>query len=88
MILMAGNHMEMVAIQSCGTRLERRETVLHPADSPGRCGKLGIRDKDLAVIETEAGSATVEAELTESSHTGQVVIPHGFGLVHGEKPTG
>lgn len=57
---------------------------IHPEDARG----LGIGEKDLAVVETEAGAATVEAEVTESSHRGQVVIPHGFGLVHGGKAHG
>jgi len=51
---------------------------IHPDDAK----ELGIVDGDLAIIETEAGSATIEAEVTDSSHRGQVVIPHGFGLVH------
>ena len=89
MILMAGNHMEMVAnsiMRDPAWNQGRRYCTLriHPEDA----GKLGIGDKDLAVIETEAGSATVEAEITESSHKGQVVIPHGSGLVHGGKAHG
>jgi anaerobic selenocysteine-containing dehydrogenase len=89
MILMAGNHMEMVAnsiMRDPAWNEGRRFCTLriHPEDAR----TLGIGDKDLAVIETEAGSATVEAEVTESSHPGQVVIPHGFGLVHGGKAHG
>ena len=49
---------------------------------------LGIKDGETALIETEAGSVTVEAEIADSSHRGQVVIPHGFGLVHMEKVYG
>ena len=84
MILMAGNHMEMVAnsiMRDPAWNEGRRYSTMrvHPEDAH----KLGIADKDLAVIETEAGSAMVEAEVTESSHKGQVVIPHGFGLIHG-----
>jgi len=57
---------------------------IHPADA----SELGIKDGETALIETEAGSVTVEAEVTDSSHRGQVVIPHGFGLVHMEKVYG
>ena len=57
---------------------------VHPNDA----ARLGIADGDLAIIETEAGSATVEAEITESSHPGQVVIPHGFGLMHAGRTHG
>jgi anaerobic selenocysteine-containing dehydrogenase len=89
MVLMAGNHMEMVAnsiMRDPAWNKGRRYCTMriHPEDARG----LGIGEKDLAVIETEAGTATVEAELTESSHPGQVVIPHGFGLVHGGKAHG
>ena len=89
MILMAGNHMEMVAnsiMRDPAWNKGRRSCTMriHPEDAQ----KLGITDKDLAVIETEAGAATLEAEVTESSRRGQVVIPHGFGLVHGGKSHG
>jgi anaerobic selenocysteine-containing dehydrogenase len=56
----------------------------HPADAE----ELGIADGQTALIETEAGSAMVEAEVTDSSHRGLVVIPHGFGLIHLEKVYG
>jgi anaerobic selenocysteine-containing dehydrogenase len=83
MVLMAGNHMEMVAntvMRDPAWNEGRRPCTLriHPKDAE----ELGIHDKDLALIETEAGSAKIEAEVTDSSYRGQVVIPHGFGLVH------
>ena len=86
MVLMAGNHMEMVAntimrdpawnegLRPCTLRI-------HPADAE----ELGIADGQAAFIETEAGSAMVEAEVSDSLHRGQVVVPHGFGLIHLEK---
>jgi len=84
MVLIAGNHMEMVAntiMRDPAWNEGRRPCTLriHPKDAEG----LGINDRDLALVETEAGSVKLEAEVTESSHRGQVVIPHGFGLVHG-----
>jgi anaerobic selenocysteine-containing dehydrogenase len=57
---------------------------IHPADAE----RIGVQDGEAAVLKTEAGSATVETEVTDSSHPGQVVIPHGFGLVHMEKVYG
>jgi anaerobic selenocysteine-containing dehydrogenase len=57
---------------------------IHSADAE----RLGIKDGEAAVVETEAGLAKVEAEVTDSSYRGQVVIPHGFGLVHMEKVFG
>jgi len=89
MVLMAGNHMEMVAntiMRDPAWNEERRPCTMriHPKDAE----ELGIKDKDLALIETEAGSVKIEAEVTESCHRDQVVIPHGFGLVHGGEAYG
>jgi len=89
MVLMAGNHMEMVANtimrDPAWNEGKRPCTVrIHPKDAE----ELGIHDKDLALIETEAGSAKIEAEVTDSSYRGQVVVPHGFGLVHGGETRG
>jgi anaerobic selenocysteine-containing dehydrogenase len=52
---------------------------IHPDDAK----ELGIAESEEVLIETAAGSVRVEAEVTDTSHRGQVVIPHGFGLVHG-----
>jgi len=89
MVLMAGNHMEMVAntiMRDPGWNQGKRPCTLriHPEDAE----ELGIHDKDLALIETEAGSAKIEAEVTGSSYRGQVVVPHGFGLLHGGEAHG
>jgi anaerobic selenocysteine-containing dehydrogenase len=89
MVLMAGNHMEMVAntiMRDPAWNEGKRSCTLriHPKDAE----ELGINDKDLALIESEAGSAKIEVELTDSSHRGQVVIPHGFGLLHGGEAHG
>ena len=89
MILMAGNHMDMVAnanMRDPAWNEGRRACTLriHSADAD----ELGIKDGESVVVETETGSVSVEAEITDSSHRGQVVIPHGFGLVHMEKVYG
>ncbi len=89
MVLMAGNHMEMVAntiMRDPAWNEGRRPCTMriHPVDAK----ELGIADGEEAFVETEAGSITVEAEITDSSHRGQVVIPHGFGLVHLGKVSG
>jgi anaerobic selenocysteine-containing dehydrogenase len=89
LILMSGNHMEMVAntnMRDPAWNEGRRACTMriHPANA----AELGIKDGETALIETEAGSGMVEAEITNSSHCGQVVIPHGFGLVHMEKVYG
>ena len=89
LILMAGNHMEMVAntiMRDPAWNEGRRACTMriHPADAE----EIGVSDGEIALIETAAGSARVEAEVTDSSSRGQVVIPHGFGLVHLEKAYG
>jgi anaerobic selenocysteine-containing dehydrogenase len=83
LLLMAGNHMEMVAnsiMRDPDWNKGRRACTMqiHSQDAAA----LGIGDKDLALVETEAGSIEVEAEISDTSYPGQVVIPHGFGLVH------
>jgi anaerobic selenocysteine-containing dehydrogenase len=87
--LMAGNHMEMVAntiMRDPAWNEGRRACTLriHPDDAKA----LGLKERDFAVVETEAGSVTAEAELADACYPGQVVIPHGFGLVHLEKTYG
>ena len=89
MVLMAGNHMEMVAntiMRDPAWNEGKRPCTMriHPEDAQ----ELGMNDGDLTLIETEAGSAKIEVEVTDSSHRGQVVIPHGFGLVHGGEANG
>ncbi len=89
MVLMAGNHMEMVAntiMRDPAWNEGKRPCTLrlHPRDAEA----LRIHDKDVVLIETEAGSAKIEAEVTDSSYQGQVVIPHGFGLLHGGEAHG
>jgi anaerobic selenocysteine-containing dehydrogenase len=88
-ILIAGNHMEMVAntiMRDPAWNEGKRPCTLriHSKDA----AEIGIHDRDFVVVETEAGSAQIEAEVTDNSHPGQVIIPHGFGLVHGGEPHG
>jgi anaerobic selenocysteine-containing dehydrogenase len=89
MILMAGNHMEMVAntiMRDPAWNEGRRPCTMriHPDDAKG----LGVADGGEVFVETETGSIRIEAEVTDTSHRGQVVVPHGFGLVHGGETRG
>jgi anaerobic selenocysteine-containing dehydrogenase len=52
--------------------------LIHPEDA----ARIGIQDGRMVKIMTEAGSEEIEAEVTEKARPGQVVIPHGFGLVY------
>jgi anaerobic selenocysteine-containing dehydrogenase len=49
---------------------------------------LGIADGDTVRIVTEAAAETIEAEVTDATRKGQVLIPHGFGLVQNGKAYG
>ena len=88
-VLMGGNHMEMVAntnMRDPAWNEGRRACTIriHPADA----AELGIQDGQPALVETETASEKVEAEVTAACHRGQVVIPHGFGLLHMERVYG
>jgi anaerobic selenocysteine-containing dehydrogenase len=83
LILMAGRHMDMNA--NTGMRdpvwnKDRRACTL--AINPSDAEALGIVDKRMVRVITEAGEETIEAEITTDARKGQVIIPHGFGLVY------
>ncbi|HOK05920.1 MAG TPA: molybdopterin-dependent oxidoreductase [Syntrophales bacterium] len=83
MILQAGRHMRMNANtlmrDPAWNEGKRACTVLvNPADGE----RLGIGDGDQVRVVTAAGEAVIEAEVTEATREGQVIIPHGFGLVY------
>jgi anaerobic selenocysteine-containing dehydrogenase len=50
------------------------------AMNPIDASKLGLSDKEIARVVTEAGSEELEVEVTEDVRAGQVLVPHGFGL--------
>jgi anaerobic selenocysteine-containing dehydrogenase len=58
--------------------------MMHSADAEG----LGLVDGQMVRVTTEAGSEDVLLEVTDTAHQGQVVIPHGFGLVFQGKKHG
>jgi anaerobic selenocysteine-containing dehydrogenase len=51
---------------------------MHPADAESR----GLSNGQKVTVITEAGSESIELEVTENARKGQVVMPHGFGLIH------
>ncbi|MCP4757075.1 MAG: molybdopterin-dependent oxidoreductase [Proteobacteria bacterium] len=59
---------------------DRRACTL--AINPADAEELGIVDERPVKIVTEAGEETIEAEITTDARKGQVIIPHGFGLVY------
>jgi formylmethanofuran dehydrogenase subunit D len=89
LILMAGRHISMNANtlmrDPAWNGGKRACTVtIHPDDAHG----LGLTDGQQVRVTTEAGSVEIELEITESARKGQVVIPHGFGLVYNGKTYG
>jgi anaerobic selenocysteine-containing dehydrogenase len=83
LILMAGRHMDMNAntgMRNPAWNEGRRPCTLaiHPSDADA----LGIVDKQMVKVITEAGEETIEAEVTTDARKGQIIIPHGFGLVY------
>lgn len=55
----------------------RCRLLMNPRDAEA----LGLKDGQKARITTEAGSEEAILEITESARQGQVILPHGFGLV-------
>ncbi len=81
LILNAGRHMSMNAntlMRNPAWNEGKRACTL--AMNPADAGRLGFTDGQKVRIVTEAASAEIELEVTESARAGQVIIPHGFGL--------
>ena len=84
--LHAGRHMNMNAntlMRDPSWNEGRRACTMlvHPDDA----ALLHLADGGMARITTEAGSAEVEVEVSDSTRKGQVIIPHGFGLIYDGK---
>lgn len=83
LILMAGRHMDMNAntqMRDPAWNENRRACTL--AMNPADAEKFGFTDRQMVKVITEAGEETIEVEVTEAARRGQVIIPHGFGLVY------
>ena len=83
LILMAGRHIDTNAntgMRDPAWNAGRRACTL--AINPADAEALGIVDKQKVRVVTEAGEEEIEAEVTNDARKGQVIIPHGFGLVY------
>jgi len=83
LILMAGRHTDMNANTSMrdpAWNEGRRPCTL--AMNPADAEELGFADGQTVKVVTEAGEETIEVEVTTDARKGQVIIPHGFGLVY------
>jgi len=58
--------------------------LIHPSDAE----KAGVRDGETVRVVTEAGSEEIAAEVSDKARPGQVVMPHGFGLVYNGQKSG
>ena len=86
---MAGWHIDTNAntiMRDPAWNKKRRVSTLamHPQDAEA----LGLADGQTVEITTEAGSVEIELEVTESTRSGMVIIPHGFGLEYEGKTHG
>jgi anaerobic selenocysteine-containing dehydrogenase len=89
LVLQAGRHMSMNAntlMRDPAWNEGRRACTL--AINPHDATSLHIADGQMVRVITEAGEVTIEAEISEATRNGQVIIPHGFGLVHLGKVSG
>lgn len=83
LILMAGRHMDMNAntgMRDPSWNKDRRACTL--AINPSDAETMGIVDKQMVRVITEAGEEKIEAEVTTDARKGQVIMPQGFGLVY------
>jgi anaerobic selenocysteine-containing dehydrogenase len=89
LILQAGRHISTNAntlMRDPAWNAGRRACTLaiHPDDA----ATLLITDGQSVRVITEAGQVEIEAEISEATRKGQVLMPHGFGLVHEGKAHG
>jgi anaerobic selenocysteine-containing dehydrogenase len=89
LILQAGRHISTNAntlMRDPAWNAGRRACTLamHPDDA----ATLLITDGQTVRVITEAGQVDIEAEISEATRKGQVLMPHGFGLVHEGKAHG
>ncbi len=89
LVLNAGRHAPVVAntqLRNPAWLRGRRACTLamHPDDAAA----LDIADGDVVRITTEAGSESIELEITDETRPGQVLIPHGFGLRYQDQTYG
>ncbi len=58
--------------------------LMHPGDAEAR----GLKDGQIVHRLTEAGKETIEIEVADGTRKGQVILPHGFGLIYDGKKYG
>ncbi len=89
LVLMAGRHTKVNANTlmrdpSWNEGIRACTLAMHPEDAQ----RLKLADGQRVRVATEAGEEFVELEVTDQARPGQVLMPHGFGLVHEGKVYG
>lgn len=89
LVLMAGRHMKtnantLMRNPEWNIRLRACTLLMHPGDAE----KLDLKDGQPVRITTAAGQETVELEISKTTRPGQVIMPHGFGLIYDGKVSG
>lgn len=82
-LLMAGLHMDMNAntnMRNPAWNKDRRPCTL--LMSPEDADEQGFSDGQTVRVVTATGAEAIEVEITDRARKGQVIIPHGFGLVY------
>ncbi len=81
--LMAGRHMDMNANTLMrDPSWNRGRSACTLAMNPGDAESWGFEDGQTVRVSTDAGAVEIELEVTESTRSGQVIMPHGFGLIY------
>jgi len=89
LLLMAGRHWDMNAntnMRDPDWNEGRRACTL--LMNPGDAEAYGFSDGQSVRLITEAGEETIEIEMSNGTRKGQVIIPHGFGLIYDGKKYG
>jgi anaerobic selenocysteine-containing dehydrogenase len=90
LILAAGRHMDYNANTVMRDPAWNEGTsnactlMMHPQDTAA----LGLVDAQMVRVTTEAGSEDIQLEVSDTARLGQVIMPHGFGLVHAGRKHG
>jgi anaerobic selenocysteine-containing dehydrogenase len=89
LILNAGRHM----MTNANTLMRNPEwnegkRACTVAVNPAEAEALDLNDGQQVRVSTESGSEVGELQLTDQVRRGMVLIPHGFGLIYGDKVYG
>jgi anaerobic selenocysteine-containing dehydrogenase len=89
LILNAGRHTQYNAntlMRNPAWNRDKRACTV--AVNPEDARTLGLVDGQQVRVTTAAGSEVGELQVSEQVRKGTVLIPHGFGLIYGDKPYG